>query len=101
MTSKPNPRPFARAKIGPWTNPQTGNAIIGICILGNRGLAAHLSTGGARALADQLHDLADELETSTAAKPPKATEVPCARPRLTAADGTEEPLLLTSPAESE
>lgn len=75
--------------------------IAGIRLTGASGIAAHLTAGQARTLADDLHDLADQLEQATGVQehrevPQVLQPVYTSRSALTAADGTpEQPLPAT------
>lgn len=79
--------------------------IPGIQLLNGRGIAAHLTADEARALADRLHDLADQLDLRPQATtaPAKRQQQPCGlspihtSQTLTDATGTtEQPLPATS-----
>lgn len=48
-----------------WTDRKTGEQTPGISMGGASGLAAHLTPDEARTLADQLHDLAEQIESET------------------------------------
>ncbi|RBL99395.1 hypothetical protein C1H84_15550 [Glutamicibacter soli] len=78
--------------------------INGIQLRGAWGLAAHLTPGEARTLADTLHDLADQLEQATETpehrEPPRVLQPAyTSRSTLTAADGHPEPLLPATSAD--
>lgn len=45
-----------------WTDHQTGEHTPGIAMGGASGMAAHLTSSEARHLADELHDLADQVD---------------------------------------
>ena len=90
-------------RIQDWIT-QDKQRIKGIRIGGRSGIAGHLTANEARTLADKLHDLADKLDPQT--EPPQHTEPPKApQPaytsysNLTAADGTPEQPLPTTPAD--
>lgn len=81
-----------------------GRTIPGIAFMRGQRVLAHMTAAQARNTADKLHDLADELEQqarnrsgNTAHKAGISAHHP--QPKLTAADGTEEPPLPTTPAE--
>ncbi|MGP5032147.1 hypothetical protein ACTXJG_12040 [Glutamicibacter arilaitensis] len=88
-------------------NTRGGERINGIVLFGFSGIAAHLTPAECFSLADQLVDAAERLPSPaevirTEARRRKAQRKPSLHsPRLTAADGTEEPPLETTPAESE
>lgn len=67
MTNNRPPR--VRARTWTWYHPD-GSKQPGIAIFTRGTIQAHLTTTQARALADRLHDLADELETSNPAPEP-------------------------------
>lgn len=88
-------------------NTRSGEHISGIVLFGYSGIAAHLTKSEAFALADRIVDAAENLPDL---EPVRRIEShgnniqrisTVTRPRLTAADGTEEIPLPTSPAESE
>lgn len=95
------PRP-PQVKARPWLH---GDRVIpGIAFMRGQQVLAHMTATQARNTADKLHDLADQLEQrarnrrgNTAHK--AGASAPRQRPQLTAADGTEEPPLPTTPAE--
>lgn len=51
-----------------WTKPGQPDTP-GISLIGRGGLSAHLTASEAVALADQLHDLAEQLEPATPTNP--------------------------------
>lgn len=89
------PRP-PQVKARPWLH---GDRVIpGIAFMRGQRVLAHMTAAQARNTADKLHDLADQLEQqarnrsgNTAHKAGVSAHHP--QPKLTAADGTGEPLL--------
>ncbi|NVM94762.1 hypothetical protein [Arthrobacter wenxiniae] len=67
-----SPRPRARARCWAWRYPD-GTELPGIGLFTNNILQAHLTPAQARTMADRLHDLADQIET-TNRNPPGDTE---------------------------
>ena len=60
-------RPFiGKVWIEHWTSMLTGKVTPGIKLGGSGGIAAHLTADEARELADKLHDLADQLDSTRA-----------------------------------
>ncbi|UYQ78079.1 hypothetical protein OF385_02600 [Glutamicibacter sp. JL.03c] len=82
-----------------WTE-DSGQKVDGIALIGGRGIAAHLTKPEAFALADRIVDAAEHLPDPAKVRQAQRSAL-ATRPRLTAADGTEEQPLPTSPAESE
>lgn len=54
-------RPKVKVRPRVWKNGD-GTELPGVAIYGGAGLQAHLTPNQARAMADRLHDLADQLE---------------------------------------
>lgn len=61
-------RPRVTAKPYTWLN-QSHPETPGIAIWHKKGIAGHLTSREARALADQLHDLADAVDNGTTSRP--------------------------------
>lgn len=88
-------------RLGGQRNPRTHP---GIGLLHRGTVLAHLTADEARSMADRLHDLAEKIDNPEVLQ--NASPVTDVAPklvlrRITAADGTEEPDLITTPAESE
>lgn len=97
-------RPYiGKVWIQDWTDLHTGEVTPGIKLGGAGGIAAHLTPGEARTLADKLHDLADKMESHCALQEDRPVAVDVPKPvlrRITAADGTEEPALPSTAPEA-
>lgn len=89
-------RPQAKVRPYEWVDSKTQKRTPGIALLRRRTVLAHLTADEARSLADKLHDMADALDNDQA---PKIQKPIYTSQTLTAADGTEEPPLPTTPAD--
>lgn len=97
---KENHRPYIGHIIKRAWAEESGQKVDGIALIGGRGIAAHLTKPEAFALADRIVDAAEHLPDPVKVRQPRRI-ASASGPQLTAADGTEEPPLPTSPAESE
>lgn len=104
MSHRPGFRPQAKVRPYVWVDSGTQERTPGIGLLHRGTVLAHLTANEARSMADRLHDLAEKIDNPEVLQ--NASPVTDVAPklvlrRITAADGTEEPDLITTPAESE